>query len=420
MSTTAGAIKTLLNTYIGDDTNDRLSDTEKYNYITEATAWLIEELGNEHMMGTYKVDFLDDVHRYKITAEVADLLVGADLRREEDLHYESFTRKSPREIAEDIGQKSTESSWAIERYDNDAYLVINHESQYINTGVLAAASLTEGGSTWTATLDAENLTRDTAEFKSGGGSLNFDIDVSNDAANTATIYIADVGSKDLSSVEDLGSFLLWVYIPDVTYTSSVALTWSSDASGSPGALSNYWVSTQTTDYEGNSFVAGWNRIKFDWAAATMVGTPDASAVVYFEVDINYTASQGDDTDYRINGLSMVRPEELTFHFVSHKVGTNSGGTDIFLFSADSDIPFFSGQYDQYKHVVAHKAASLAFYSALRLRTEGAQEEAEAIKALDRYRKNFESSKVRESKNFKIKGVNLRQRYRGRPRFIVSS
>ena len=117
---------------------------------------------------------------------------------------------------------------------------------------------------------------------------------------------------------------------------------------------------------------------------------------------------------------MVRPEKLVFHYVSYNVGKDNGGSDITTFTADNDVPFFSGQYDQYKHVVAHKAASLAFYSALRLRQEGAQEEAEATRALDRYRKNFESSKIRESKNFKIKGVNLRIRGGGRRRrFTVS-
>lgn len=418
MSTTAGAIKTLFNTYTGDSSNDRLTDSQKYGYITEATSWLLEELGNEHMMASYELDYLDGVHKYKITTTVADLLVGADLRREEDFQYESFTRKSPREIAEDIAQNTPESSWAIDRYDDDAYLVINHDSRYIATEVIRAGETSENSGTWTVDADATNLTSDSNEYKEGTASLNFDVDVSADAANTATVYIPDIDSEDFTSVEDLGSFLLWVYLPDVTYTSSVTLVWSSDASGTPTTISNYWSSTQTTDYEGNTFVNGWNRVKFDWDTSTVVGSPDSSAIVYFQVDIDYTASQADDTDYRINSLVMVRPEKLTFYYVSYNVGENSGGTALTTFTADSDVPFFSGKYDQYKHVVAHKAASLAFYSALRLRTEGSQEEAEAIRALDRYRKNFESSKVRESKNFKVKGINLRQRYRGRPRFTV--
>lgn len=417
MSTTASAIKTLFNTYTGDSTNDRLSDAQKYSYITEATAWLLEELGNEHMMATYSLNYFDSVHKYKITTDIADLLVGADLRREEDYQFESFTRKSPREIYEDIAQNSTESSWAIDRYDDDAYLVVNHESRFIKTGVLAAANTTEANGTWTVSADATNLTADTAEFKEGPSSLNFDLDVSADGSDTATVYIADASSKDFSSVEDLGSFLLWVYLPDITYTSSVALTWSSDASGTPSTVSNYWTSTQTTDYQGNAFVAGWNRVKFDWSTATSSGSPDESAIVYYQVDINYTGSQGDDTDYRINDLSMVRPEKLTFHYVSYNVGENSGGTALTTFTADTDVPFFSGKYDQYKYVVAHKAASQAYYG-MRLPNEGSQEEAEAMRSLNRFRKNFESSKVRESKNFKVKGVSLRRRFG--PRFRVST
>lgn len=411
MSTTAGAIKTLFNTYTGDSSNDRLSDTEKFNYITEATAWLNEELGNEHMMATTPLDYLDSVHKYKVTTDLADLLVGADLRREEEYQYESFTRKSPREIVEDIAQRSTESSWAIERHDDDAYLVINHESRFINTGILPASNVTEGESTWVVDGDAVNITKDSNEFKEGASSLNFDVDVSEDAGNSASIYIPDTSSKNLSSLEDLGSFLMWVYLPDVTYTTSVSLTWGSDASGTPDTISNYWVLAQTTDFEGNPLMNGWNRMKFNWADSTMVGSPDSTAVKYYQISIAYGASQADDTDYRVNNLTIVRPENLTFHYVSYNVGKSSVGTDLTTFTADTDVPFFSGKYDQYKHVVAHKAASLAFYSALRLRVEGAQEEAEAIKALARYRKTFESSKVRESKNFKVKGINLRRRGR---------
>ncbi len=403
MSLTVSTIQTLFNTYIGDTSNDRISATERLAFITEGTAWLLEELGNEHMINTYSLSYLDGVNYYKVTTGLADLLQGADLRRGVDDQTESFSRKSPREIAEEINT-SNESSWAVERRDGDAYLVVNHTPKYTSDRIDDFSTITS----WTADAtgsDALNITLDSNEYKAGTSSLNFDVDVSQTGNNLATVYRNNY-ELNLGDQEDLGSLLLDVYIPDSTYTSSVTITMGTGDSLTPATVANYWSGTVSTDIDGGAFVDGWNKIKLDWADMSITGTPDAEDVNYFGISINYTASQADDTDYRIDNFYVTRPETLTFHYVSWDVGTDSGGTALGSFAATTDIPFFSGRYDQYKHVVAHKAASLAYYSALRLPQEGAIEEAEAVKALRRYRERFESSTVKEQKNFKIKGNRL--------------
>lgn len=418
MSITLSNIITNLNTYLGDTSNDRISAAERYEALTEATVWLQEELGNEHMVETYSLDFYDTVNYYKVTTQLADLLVGADLRRDEGLQTQEFARKSPREIAQEISSHVVDPSWAIERRDGDAYLVINYESPYTSTIISSFDYENEGG-TWTADTsasDALNVTYQSNLQKHGPGALNFDIDVSQSGNNNAVIYAPDSPSKDLSSLEDIGSFLLWVYVPENTYTSSVTLTWGDDTAATPATKSNYWTATASTDVNGNAIADGWNLMKFDWSSSTLTGTPDSSAIVYYEIKVNYTASQTDDTDYRLDYLRIVQPETLTFHYVSWNVGTTNAGSAITAFTATNDVPFFSGRYDQYKYAVAHKAASILFYSALRLQEAGATEEAEAIKALRRYRKQFESQVTRESKSFKPFGVNLRNRIRRSPRF----
>ena len=410
MSVTVSSLLTNLNTFVGDTTTDRISDAERYQALTEATAWLLEELGNEHMVDTYSLEFLDTVNYYKVTTDLANLLVGADLRRAQDSQTLSFARKSPREIAEDIAQdQHGDPSWAIDRHDNEIYLAVNLDSKY-SARVLSGMDTTTDGGSWYADntgSDAENLTTDTNEFKQGSGSLNFDLDVSDSANNYGVIY-CQATESDLSYLEDLGSFVYWIYIPENLYTTSLTLTWGSDVSATPSTKANYWAATVTTDINGNALADGWNEIKVDWSASTITGTPDSSEIQYYEFRVTYSASQADDTDYRLDYFRVVQPEPLTFHYISWKVGTNSTGTDITAFSATNDIPFYSGQYDQYKYAVAHKAAAILYYSALRLPEQGAVEEGQARQALDRYRKNFESSKTRETKNFKIAGVNLRR------------
>jgi hypothetical protein len=412
MSITVASIVTNADTYLGDATNDRITAAERLQYVTEATSWLLEELGNEHAIETYTLPYIDTVHYYKVTSGLANLLIGADLRAPEKDQKESMTRKSPRELAEEIGHSASENAWAIERRDGDIFLAINYHP-YSKAQTLATFdTLTSDGGTWTADTtgsDATNVTADPNEYQVGSGSINFDIDVSQSANDTATIYNATGQEKNISSLENLGSFLFRVYIPDVTDITSITFRFSSDPAGTPSTITNYWSATTTTDINGNPLENGWNRIKIDWNTATMVGNPDPETIQYYSFSVNYDVGQGDATDFRLDDLIIAKPTNLTFHYVSFKVGTDSSGDDITAFTSLTDIPFFSGRYDQYKYCVAHKAASLAFYSSLRLPQEGAIEEKEALASLIRYRKQFESSAVREEKSFKIKGLNFRRR-----------
>ena len=411
MSVTVASIVTPLDTYIGDSSTDRISSAERIAAITEATAWLQQETGNDHMIKTYTLPYFDNVHVYKVTTAIASLLEGADLRRGEDDQSYSFSHKSSRELAEEIGQSATESSWAIERRDSNWFLVVNHQSKYSPQSIASFDSLTIDGGTWTADTtnsDATNVTADEVEFKQGGGCINFDVDVSQSGNNRATIYNDDLDEKDLTDYVDLAAWVFWVYLPDVTNFSSITFYWGSSDSA-------YWSATVTTDINSNSWVAGWNRVKVSWADATMTSTPDETAIDYIRVDFNYTGSQVDDTDFRIDDLTIVRPENLTFHYTSWYVGTNSGGTSLLAFTATTDIPYFSGQYDQYKFLVAHKAAAILLRS-MHLTQEADREEIEAIKQLNTIKKIIPSSVTKEVKSFKVQGINFRRSRRRARRY----
>lgn len=407
MSLTVASNITNFDTYIGDTSNDRVTAAERLQYITEATAWLQEELGNDHMVKTYSLSYYDNVHYYKVTSAIAGLLEGADLRRGESDQGYSFAHKSSRELAEEIGMEATESSWAIERRDSNWYLAVNHQSKYSPTQIASFDSLTADGGTWaadTTNSDATNVTADTNELKQGAGSINFDVDVSQSGNNRATIS-STINSKDLSDFVDLGAWVFWIYVPDVTYFSSITLYWGSSDSA-------YWSATVTSDVNGAAWVNGWNRVAVLWSASTMTSTPDETAVDYIRVDFNYTGSQTDDTDFRLDDLTIVRPETLTFFYTSWHVGTDTtGATNRTAFTATTDIPFYSGQYDQYKYAVAHKAASLAYFGSLRNKAEGQVQEVEAIKALNRAKKLIPSSVTKEVKSFKVHGINFRRRRR---------
>jgi len=407
MSVTLSSLFTNFNTYVGDSSTDRISDAERYQYLTEATIWLMESLGNEHQDVTYDFDYYDTVNYYDVTGVLPDLTEAVDLRAEAGKNYNPFTYKSGKELSVEIANKAMEPSYSIERHNKDAFLVVNYQPVKRAAQISSFDSLTADGGTWeadTSTSDATSLALDTIEYKEGSASFKFNVDVSQSGNNRATIQNTTLTSRDFSDYEDLAAWFFWVYIPDETYFSSVTLFWGSDTS-------NYWSATATTDYNNNAWVEGWNRVKVVWSAATATGTPDSSAVDYIRVDYNYTGSQTDDNNFRLDDLKLIIPEQLTFYYTTWNVGANSSGTGLTAFTASTDVPFFSAQYDGYRYAVAHKAASLAFYN-LRLKEDGASEEVEAIKAFNRQKKMFPISKVQETRSFKPVGVNFRRRRYG--------
>lgn len=401
MSITISDIKTNLNQYIGDSSTDRITATDRYQAITEATVWLQEELGNDHMNVTYTLQHVDTVHYYDITDSVPDLFEPVDLRLPQDDHTQPHSRVSPREIAASIGNGVITDEYAIERRDKKWFLVTNIDTDEDADDLSDFDASDDGGGTWeadTSNSDAKNVTFDTDEFESGSASLNFDVDVSQSGNDRATIKNTSFTSKDLSEFEDTGSFIFEVYIPDTTNFSSVTFYFGSDSS-------NYYSGTATTDLNGNSFSNGWNTIKVNWADMTKTSSPDVSAVTFIRFDYNYTGSQTDDTDFRLDHLRVAKPTDLKFIYLTWNVGQDTGGSDITEFTADTDVPFFSGKYDQYRYPVAHQAAAIIF-DAMRLTEESQKQQQKATQGLQRIENRIPSSRTPEEKSFKVSGLNF--------------
>lgn len=216
--------------------------------------------------------------------------------------------------------------YTIENLDGEPVLRIYQEGSASYQNVNEATSY-DGNGTWTADTsnsDALNVRTDNYVYKRGGGSVAFDVDVSQSENNRATIYNADMDEVDLSAFKDQGIFRLSLYIPDTgddstVYVTSVELRWGNDDS-------NYWTKTITKPVDNARWQDRWNRCEFKWHEATAVGSPDASEVDYLLVTVNYSASQTDDTSFRINDIRIWQPEEMAFiYFSKYTVKATSTG-----------------------------------------------------------------------------------------------
>ncbi len=405
MSLTVADVQTLFDRYIGDASTNRVTAADRLGYITEATIWLQEELKNDHQIKTYELSYVDTVNYYLVTTPLADLFDGADLRRRVGQNYNTMTHKTSRELAEEISNGIIgDDSWAIERLNGQTELAINATPQFRATNI---DNFDGGVSAWTADTvnsDATNVVLDVNETFSGNGSLSYDVNVSQSSNNRATIT-STAFSIDLSYLDSTGVFLIDAYLPEVTHISSYTLFWGTDSS-------NYWSTTVTTDINGNALAVGWQTLAFDWLGSTKTGSP-TDTITYFRVDLNYTVAQTNITKCRYDSFRVAKPETLTFYYVSWIVGTDTtGANNLYKFAATSDIPYFSGKYDQYKQAVAHQAAAICFYN-LRLPPFAQSEETLASKALERARRAFPMSVTKPVKSFKVQGINLGGRNVGR-------
>lgn len=381
-------VLTNVNTFIGDSSTDRVSNTDRYQALTEATAWLLEELGNEHMVDRAEVEFLPTVMWYKMDNLTPYLLTAGQLRFKEDSEHDDFTRVDSRDI---VKMNQNRNAYAIERFDGDSYLgiVIPDSVNYKHRDIIQFN--VNDGLTYTG-INAENITGEK-------DAIRFDME---NTGVTATGLSTTSESINLTEFENLGVLIFEFELTDVSDLTSISIKFGDNLT------TDYWLGTVTQDINGNALVVGVNTLKVAWSDLTEVGTPDITAITAWSIFMNHDAGKAVATDFRISDLRIAEPIYLNFKYVFYRVGTNSSGTEIIEFTAGTDIPFFSERYPQYKFAVAHKAAGI-LYRSLQLFDNAREEDAQARQALQRYRKNFTGERDQGSTTFKVAGINLRGR-----------
>lgn len=155
--------------------------------------------------------------------------------------------------------------------------------------------------TWATGGTGSAIAVNNTNFAQGAGSVQF-----NAATGAAYIENSTMGQVNLSNVINQSSLFVWVYVPTAADLTSVNLRWGSSSA-------NYYTVTVTQTQQGTSFVNGWNLCQFPWLGATVVGTPDSSAIDYGRVTLNVTANQ---TSCLVNGMNSVLGTILMYEYYS--------------------------------------------------------------------------------------------------------
>lgn len=382
-----------VNSYIGDSSTDRISAADRYSSLTEATSWLLEELGNEHMVDRADIEYLPTVMWYKMDTLTPYLLTAGQLRfKNEKGDRVDFTRVEPRDLAT---MGDNRHAYAIERYNDVSYMGIKvpttsySDDEGISMDLIALNS--DDGLTYTG-INAVSITGES-------DAIRFDMD---QTGVTATGLSTTADAIDLTNYSGTGTLIFEIEIADITDVTSVSLKFGDNLT------TDYYLGTVTQDVNGNPLVEGVNTISIPWTDLTTVGSPDVTEIVAWSWTMNHDAGKAVAEGFKLSDMRIAKPIALTFKYIFYRVGKNTSGTDIIEFSATTDVPFFAERYPQYRFAVAHKAASVLFRNQ-RLIDESRAESSEATKALERYRKNFTGERDMANSAFKVAGVNLRQR-----------
>ena len=182
-----------------------------------------------------------------------------------------------------------------------------------------------GNGTWAGVVDGGNLTQDKQNKAQGSASVNFDL---NGSATTGGIENSTFSKVDLSDHEDISIIFVWVFLPDASKITNVALRWGSTASA-------HWEVTATSPHDSSAFADGWNFIAFDWNGATETGSPSAAAIDYLRVLLTYDGTA--DTDFRVDGIFSSIGELHNIDYYSHFFFRTSANVFKETPSDDSDI-----------------------------------------------------------------------------------
>lgn len=167
-------------------------------------------------------------------------------------------------------------------------------------------------STWVASGTASGLTVDTAVYYQSPSSLRFTT-----TTGAGILTNNESSPTSLTSFEDVGVAFLAIYMPSgASNLTSITLKIGSDST-------NYNDVTVTVPFIGSFTDNLWQLVAFDFAGASQTGTPDWSAIDYYQVTFNTT---GTITNLRVGDLFISQPSPSQILFQSAAIFLPVGST----------------------------------------------------------------------------------------------
>lgn len=301
MSYSVANVKTDLEGILHGTTTNQISNLD--GLINRAARQLLLDIDAQETKRT--VEFVNPIFN-----SVYDYPIAADVKGNKIIDVFPQVQRIPQDIwqqsynqAFDVGKQNIFSmSNMFTMNFNTGLKTIRLNAPFLNPPIILnqIESITENG-TWAAAGTASNLAVNNTNFAQGAGSLQFDVTV-----GTGYIENSDMTAVDLTEHYNQSSLFVWVYVPTGSQLTSVNLRWGSSSG-------DYYHKTVTANQQGTAFVNGWNLCQFEWSSATVVGSPDYTAIDYARVSLVMT---GTNTGVLVNGLDSILGTVLQYEYYS--------------------------------------------------------------------------------------------------------
>lgn len=290
---------------------DDIQGMSDYNLFSEAANNLLSKIDPLETIRHGEVDVFDGIYDYTSPTDLKGKKI-LDIRPQVN---RLVTDNVSQSYIEDFDRDKEDQKFSVEFDEGSKF--IRYKNNVGNSITVDDVEDTD----WTGAGGASNVEVDTILYSEASASLRFDI-----GATGGYVENTSLTSVDLSDHENKSTLYRWVYFPDSTIISSVALRIGSSSS-------NYFTITGAIAF--GSIKNGWNLYKFEWNGATETGTTVTTAMVYERLTIVSTAL---DTDIRIGRLESKLPVPSEFVYYSNALfRPASGATWLTTPTDDTDI-----------------------------------------------------------------------------------
>lgn len=302
--------------------------------VTPTDFLLFFNRANKYFMSSYKMPTTQRVQDYLLFNTVREYPLPADfvgmmnMERPYELDQQNFMHSTEANF-----MRWMQENWSAIKFDKELKLLMMNYLTGDKMVIHNLSDLTTNG-TWVAGGDASNLVIDGQYYTAGNGSMRVTV---TGATGSMTLTGTGISKFDLTQYINNGFEFLDVYNSNPSPIWNIQLRIGSDAS-------NYYQTTATTRYNGQSMDYSFGQVGFDLTAKTTVGTPVLTALTYVKITVNFDPTFSGTL--RFDNLFVANPTYFKMPYYSlYNVKTNAGVYQEKA-TAQSDTILCPAEFDQ--------------------------------------------------------------------------
>lgn len=339
----------LTNLNVGSDTN---IERDLVNSAVRIAINDIDFKGNLKVT-TLTPNLLDNQWEYSLPNDAENIVDFAPQNTDTRDEFETYDFVSPEEF--DRRKRVERGIYTIINDNLSRKLRVSSDISNNNNILVSNLEDTNWKSFDTTSVNDSDVKVDNDDYREGAGSIRFQTDTTDSTDSVVGIQNTALSAFDISSYLARGSAFVDAKLTVAdTGIHQISLRLGSDSN-------NYYRISDSTQNDCSAFVAGWNKIRFDFQNKVAVGTPGDTAIdyaaLYWSRDTTTVALLHlNDTDWGFDNLKLARGRYYNISYYTKNVWQDTTLATVENSSNDSHTLMVSN--DELEVIMA-KAAELA-------------------------------------------------------------